>query len=106
MSGIGSGGIGQALTSQGIITPEQISLAQYGAGQDTISQMAKFSQIPQSTNLTQAVSGARAGEALQIGQESQADVAAQTKFLNQQFGNLTGGIGSILGSLGSIALKA
>ena len=100
--GIGTGGVGQKLTAGGGITPEQQALAQYHFGQGAVKAESDFSRIPHSTNLTQAVSGARAGAAKEAGQMSQADAAAMTQFLNTQFGNLTGGLG---GALGSIAGK-
>ena len=99
MSGIGSGGIGQKLTSSGGISPEQQALAQYHFGQGAVKAESDFAGIPHSTNLTQAISGARAGAAKEAGQMSQADTAAMTQFLNSQFGNLTSGIGSALGSI-------
>jgi len=100
--GIGTGGIGQKATAGGGITPEQMALAQYHFGQGAVKAQGDFAQIPHSTNLTQAVSGARAGAAKEAGQMSQADQAAMTQFLNQQTSNLTSGIG---GALGSIAGK-
>ena len=99
MAGIGTGGIGQKLTSGGGITPEQQALAQYHMGQGAVKAESDFARIPHSTNLTQAISGARAGGAKEAAQMSQADTAAMTQFLNQQFGNLTGGVGGALGSL-------
>jgi hypothetical protein len=97
--GVGTGGIGQKLTSSGGITPEQQALAQYHFGQGAIKAESDFSRIPMSTNLTQAIGGARAGAAQEIGQMSAADAAAQAKFLNQQTGNLTQGVGAGLGSI-------
>lgn len=100
--GIGSGGIGQKLTAGGGITPEQASLAQYTMGQGEIADMSQFSQMPHSTNLTQAISGTKAAGVQQAGQMSQQDTAAMTQFLNQQNSQLTQGIG---GAIGSIAGK-
>ena len=103
MTGIGTGGIGQKLTSVGIAaSPEQMALSQYHTGQGIEAAQAKFAQIPHSTNLTQAAGGPRVKGAVEAGQLSQADTAAQQAFLNQQFGNLTSGVG---GALGSIAGK-
>ena len=99
MTGIGTGGIGQKLTSGGVTTPEQMALAQYHMGEGIVGSQAKFAQIPHSTNLTQAASGARFGAAKEAGQISQADAAAQQAFLNQQFGSLTSGVGGALGSI-------
>jgi len=95
--GIGSGGIGQKATSGGGISPEQQALAQYHFGQGAIKSEADFAQIPHSTNVTQAISGARAGAAKEAGQMSQADASAMSNFLNQQVGGLTSGVGSLLG---------
>jgi hypothetical protein len=100
--GVGSGGIGQKLTSGGGITPEQQALAQYHFGQGVIKDDYQFAQMPHSTNLTQAVGGSALGAAKEAGQMSIADAAAQAKFLNQQTANLTSGVG---GALGSIAGK-
>jgi len=95
--GIGTGGVGQKATAGGGISPDQQALAQYHFGQGAVKSMGDFAQIPHSTNETQAISGARAGGAKEAGQQSQADQAAMTQFLNQQTGNLTSGIGSVLG---------
>ena len=100
--GVGTGGVGQKATAGGGISPDQQALAQYHFGQGAVKAESDFAQIPHSTNLTQAVSGARAGAAKEAGQMSQADQAAMTQFLNQQTSNLTSGIG---GALGSIAGK-
>lgn len=100
--GIGTGGIGQKLTASGGITPEQQALAQYHLGQGAIQDEFRFSQMPHSTNVTQAIGGAQAGAAKEAGQMSRADAAAQAAFLNAQNANLTSGVG---GALGSIAGK-
>jgi hypothetical protein len=100
--GIGSGGIGQKLTASGGITPEQASLAQYHLGQADVQDMNTFSQIPHSTNLTQAIGGNTAGAVKEAGQTSQSNAATQAAFLNAENKNLVGGIG---GALGSIAGK-
>ena len=97
--GIGTGGVGQKATAGGGISPEQQALAQFHYGQGAVKSMADFAPIGHSTNVTQAISGARAGEAKEAGQMSQADQAAMTQFLNRETGALTGGIGGALGSL-------
>ena len=95
--GIGTGGVGQKATAGGGISPEQQALSQFHFGQGAVKAESDFAQIPHSTNLTQAIGGARAGAAKEAGQQSQADQAAMTQFINQQTGNLTTGIGSVLG---------
>jgi hypothetical protein len=97
--GVGSGGVGQKNTSEGGITPEQQTLAQYHFGQDATKNAFDFSQIPMSTNLTQKDVGARAAEAKERGTTSISDAAAMAAFENAQTSNFTGGIGSALGSL-------
>jgi len=97
--GVGTGGVGQKATAGGGISPDQQALAQYHFGQGAVKAESDFAQIPHSTNLTQAVSGARAGGAKEIGQQSQADQAAMQQFINQQTSNLTSGIGSTLGKI-------
>jgi hypothetical protein len=100
--GIGSGGIGQKATAGGVApTPEQMALAQYDFGQGALEQMGKFgrSGLGHSTNVTQAIGGARAKEAEDIGKMSLANTAAMTNFLNTQTSGLTSGLGSLLGSV-------
>lgn len=95
--GIGTGGVGQKATAGGGISPDQQALAQYHFGQGAVKAESDFAPIAHSTNETQAISGARAGAAKEAAQQSQADAAAQQQFINQQTGNLTSGVGSILG---------
>lgn len=103
MAGIGTGGIGQALTASGGITPEQAELAQYNAGQGIVQDMYKIgSTMPHSTGMTQATIGSEVGGIQQAGQMSQSDAAVQSAFLNAQNKNLFSGIG---GALGTIAGK-
>jgi hypothetical protein len=100
--GIGSGGIGQKATAEGVpATPEQMALAQYDFGQNAIRAMGDFGRtgMGHSTNVTQAIGGARAKEAEDIGKTSLANTAAMTNFLNQQTSGLTSGIGSLLGGI-------
>lgn len=98
--GIGTGGVGQKATAGGVpTTPEQLALAQYDFGQGVVGAQHKFAEIPHSTNLTQAIGGARFKEAEDIGRMSQANTQAITNFINQQAGALTGGIGSLLGAI-------
>ena len=93
-------GLGGKLNSSGGVSPEQMALAQYGFGQQSLGNMQAFAQTPNSTMETQAESGARAKEALTASGMSQTDALAQANFFNQNFGNLAGGLGSILGSIG------
>ena len=97
--GVGTGGIGQKATAGGGISPEQMALAQYHMGEGAVKAEADFAPIGHSTNVTQAISGARAGAAKEAGQMSQADQAAMTQFLNRETANLTSGIGNILGGI-------
>jgi hypothetical protein len=91
--------IGTLLTQSGVpISGPQMALADWTKGQGDISNAAKFAQgMGASTNLTYADTGPAAGHALETGQESLANTAAMTNFLNTQFQNLAGGLGSILG---------
>lgn len=97
-----AGDIGTALTSSGVApSGAQTSLSQYTMGQGDIANADKFSHgMGHSTNVTQADSGPAAGFALSQGQQSLADTAAMSKFLNSQFQNLAGGLGGILGKAG------
>jgi hypothetical protein len=100
--GIGSGGIGQKATAGGVSpTPEQMALAQYDFGQGEVKAASEFgrSGLGHSTNVTQAISGARAKEAEDIGKMSLADTAAMTNFINSQVSGLTSGLGSLLGGI-------
>jgi len=98
--GIGTGGVGQKATAGGLApTAEQAALAQYHFGQGAVKAEADFAQMPHSTNVTQAISGARAGQAKEFGATSLANTEAQKQFINQQTSNLFGGIGSALGSI-------
>ena len=97
-----SNNIGGLLTQGGVpATGLQTALNQYTQGQGDVAEAAKFSQgMGHSTNVTQADTGPLANFALQQGQASLANTAAQSNFLNQSFGNLAGGLGGILGKGG------
>jgi hypothetical protein len=98
---MGSGGVGGKLTSSGGVTGPQAALAQYTFGEQTLGNEQAFSGMPMSTGLTQAQTGAAGQTALTESKQSQADAAALSSFFNNQFNTFAGGLGSILGSLGS-----
>lgn len=81
-------GIGGKLNSGGGISPEQMALAQYGFGQQSLKAADTFSQTPVSTMQTQADAGARAAEAKAASGMSQTDALAQANFFNQNLGGI------------------
>jgi hypothetical protein len=97
-----SGNIGGKATQGGGISPEQMALAQYTTGENMVANAQSFSHgMGHSTGQSQANVGALFGGAQQEGNMSNADAAAQAASINQQVGQLTGGLGSLAGKLGS-----
>ena len=80
----------------------QTAFAQYSGGQQALRGADEFSHcMGHSTGATQAeVSGPQALTADIEGKESVANTQAIQNFVNQQAQSLTGGLGSIFGSLG------
>jgi len=97
---MGSGGLGGKATSGGGISGPQMALGQYTFGEQTVGNKAAFAEMPMSTGATQAQSGAAAQAALKESEMSQADASAVSQFINNQFGQFAGGLGSLLGSIG------
>jgi hypothetical protein len=97
-----SNNIGGLLTQGGVpATNLQTGLNQYTMGEGEVQNAATFSQgMGHSTNATQGATGPLANFALQQGQASLANTAAQENFLNQSFSNFAGGLGNILGKAG------
>lgn len=97
-------GLGGLLTAGGGISPLQQALAQYGTGEDIVNQEQNFTGGPNaapggpvmSTMATQAFAGSRAKGAKEAAQQSQADQAAMANSINQQFGQLSSGLGNVL----------
>lgn len=94
-----------ALLTQGGVAPTglQTSLNQYTMGQGEVANAARFggSGMGHSTNETLGATGPLANFALQQGQASLQDTAAQQAAINSTFKNFTGGLGNIFGGLGS-----
>jgi hypothetical protein len=97
-----SNDVGALLTSGGIpATGPQTALNQYTMGEGEVANAQNFSQgMGHSTNATQGATGPLANFALQQGEASLKDTAAQSAFLNSSFKNFAGGLGSILGKAG------
>jgi hypothetical protein len=100
MGGISGGG---AKNTQGGISPEQMSLANFTFGQNAMKNASDFSNagMGMSTGLTQMDAGAQMGEALNIGQMSLSDMNAMNAFNSQAKANLGSSIGSLGGIFGS-----
>lgn len=97
------GSPGQAATAGGGITPLQASLAQYTMAQQGIGTNQAFSQgMGDSTGATQGWAGAQAQGALTASQESQANAAALSALINQNFNQFASGIGSGIGGIGTL----
>jgi len=99
MGGLAGGG---NKSDFGGISPEQMALANFTFGQQAIKNASDFSNagMGMSTGLTQMDSGARMGEALNIGQMSLADTNAMNAFNSQAKANLGSSIGNLGGILG------
>ena len=95
-----SGNIGGALTQSGLISPFQQSLARFNLGEGLVGNAQAFAQEPIGTPHTMADIGSVAQAALTQGEISNADAAALSQSINQQFGQLSSGLGSILGKGG------
>ena len=101
--------VGNLLTQGGVsATPEQQAAGRWTTGQGIVSGLNAMQGGPSlSTNETQlaGVGPAFAG-AQQVAQSSLADTAAQQQFLNQQFNQLSSGLGGLIGGAGRILSKA
>jgi hypothetical protein len=98
-------GTGGGPSSGGVSGP-QGSYAAYTGAEDKVANAQAFSGIPTSTGLTQADVGAGLQAATLLGQQSDANAAAQAAFQNaqkastsQNLNTLGGGLGKILGGL-------
>jgi hypothetical protein len=92
--------IGSAFTAGGGITGPQRALANYTTAEQMVGNAGAWAGAPMSTMKTQADTGALAAGALQASQMSQADAAAEAQFINNQFNQFAGGLGSLLGGIG------
>jgi hypothetical protein len=102
---MGSGGIASLVNPSGVgATGAQTATNQYLSNQQKIKAASDFSQgLGHSTNVTQAeVSGPEAQFALSQGQNAISNTAAEDAFLNQQFGNLAGGLGKIIPGIANL----
>lgn len=95
-------GMGGKDTSAGGVSKEQEALAQYTFGAKQIGDEQKFASLGMgpSTNQTQAIGGARFGEALDLAKMSDADAKAMQQFNQQQTSALTSLVSGIAGGLG------
>lgn len=101
---MGQGAAGSAFTGGGV-SPEQAAFAQYTRGQNTIEDLGAYGQVPDSTMQTQAISGATAGQAFNLGHMSDALAAAQAQFANAQQQASKGATSQGIGLLGKFAGK-
>lgn len=106
--GGGSGGSNPNPDWMGGVTPEQMSLAQYGYGGDLLQGQSRLGSegAGMSTMATQVAGGAEMGKALELAKMSDANQqaigqAAQTQQANQQA--LQTQQGQLAGSLASLA---
>jgi hypothetical protein len=99
-------GTGGGPSSGGVSGP-QGTYAAYTGAEDKVKAASDFSGMPISTGVTQAGAGANAAAAALLGQQSDANAAAQAALQNAQKGatsrnlsTLGGGLGSLLGGGG------
>src|SRR3974390_669110 len=99
----GGGSKGANATAGGGVSPEQTALAQYDFGQAGQHTNQTFSQIPLSTNKTQAWTGDYGSQAFQLASMSDKDAQAMAQAINQQANQTMQGIGQLASGLGSLA---
>ena len=105
--GTGGGGKTNLPFLQGGVSDQEAAYADYLKGQGILNQTSQFASqgMGASTNLTEATTGPRNAEALQlanISDKNQAASAASQLQLAQQQGGLLGSLGSGLGGLGGL----